>query len=84
MELEQNIELAICEESPGEPMLEASDDVNGGPLDPKDVLKARVLEMEYMRKRGVYKLVARSEAMRVAGKVINTMWIDSNKGDDEN
>ena len=34
-------------------------------------------------KRGVYKVVARDEAMRVAGKVIHTMWIDSNKGDDE-
>ena len=84
MELEENIELAICEEAAGESMWEASDDVNGGPLDPKDVLKARVLEMQYMRKRGVYKVVARAEAMRAAGKVINTMWIGSNRGDDEN
>ncbi len=81
---DEHIELAICEEAAGEPMWEAYDDVTGGPLDPKDVLKARVLERQYMRTRGVYKVVARAEAMRIVGKVINTMWIDSNKGDDEN
>ena len=80
-EVELFVDLAICEDD-YEPTWTATDDVNGGRLDPKDVLKARILEMEYMRKRGVYKLATRAEALRVAGKVINTMWIDSNKGDD--
>ena len=44
-ELEEHLELAICEEV-GEPLWEAYDDVNGGKLDPKDVLRARVVEMQ--------------------------------------
>lgn len=82
-ELEEHLELAICEEV-GEPLWEADDDVNGGTLDPTDVLRARVIEMQYIRKRGVYKIATRTAALRVTGRIINTMLIDTSKGDAAN
>ena len=62
----------------------AIDDVNGGELDPKLVMAARLEEMEYVRKRGVYILSTWRTALQISGKApIAVIWIDSNKGDDE-
>ena len=56
------------------------DDVSGMPLDKKQAIKARVLEMEFFRKKGVYTKVKREPWMTV----ITTKWIDQNKGDSNN
>ncbi len=42
----------------------AVDDVSGVKLDPKKVLEARLEEMRWMRKKGVYKKITRQEAKR--------------------
>ena len=56
------------------------DDVSGMPLDKKQAIKARILEMEFFRKKGVYTKVRREPWMTV----ITTKWIDQNKGDSSN
>ena len=61
--------------------LRAWDDPNKCDLDPKKVIAARITEMEFFRKRGVYRKVLRSS---VKGKIIKLKWIDTNKGDYDN
>ena len=59
------------------------DDVNGGILPTEEVKKARSLEMDYLYKQGVYRVVKRSEATAEGIKPIEVRWIDTNKGDPE-
>ena len=59
----------------------AWDDVSGEELDPAEVRKARQLEMDYVARRGVWRKVPRSLAIRNGWKIIPTRWIDINKGD---
>ena len=57
----------------------AKDDITGVDLDPKLVIDARELEMDYFRKMRVYDKVPREQS---EGKpMVKTMWIDINKGD---
>ena len=61
----------------------AWDDQTGKELDPKLVRKARLEEMEYVRKMGVYAAATREECRRETGHdPIKSRWIDINKGDD--
>ena len=62
----------------------AWDDVSGEELDPGEVKKARDKEMKYIEEKGVWKVVARDEAVRREVKIIKTKWIDINKGDRAN
>ena len=65
--------------------IEFLDDMNGfKPLVKEKVVAARVLEMEYFRKMGVYHKVTREEARRNGCKVLTTKWLDTNKGDEVN
>ena len=50
-------------------------------MDPKQVLKARLKELEYIREKGVWKKIKRKEANLRRIKIIGTRWIDINKGD---
>ena len=59
------------------------DDVNGGILPTEEVKKARSLEMDYLYKQGVYRVVKRSEVTAEGIKPIEVRWIDTNKGDPE-
>ena len=59
------------------------DDVNGGILPTEEVKKARSLEMDYLYKQGVYRVVKRSEIAAEGIKPIEVRWIDTNKGDPE-
>ena len=83
----------MFEDKTGEPMLReqlfklgcrngvmwAKDDITGVDLDPKLVIDARELEMDYFRKMRVYDKVPREQS---EGKpMVKTMWIDINKGD---
>lgn len=62
----------------------AWDDVTGQELDPKEVRKARAKEMAYVSEKQVWKVIPREEAARNGWKVIQTRWIDINKGDRDN
>ena len=64
---------------------EAWDDVNGGSLKPEKVQMARQAELEWLHQQKVYTKRKISECMEVTGKPpIRLLWIDTNKGDDEN
>ena len=47
-------------------------------------MKARELEMKFIRDRGIYTKVPRSEAAEQGCKVITTKWLDVSKSDDAN
>ena len=64
--------------------LYAEYDVSGSQLDPKLVVKARRTELDFFRTMRVYEKVPRWMAQRQNKKVIQTRWIDVNKGDDSN
>ena len=49
----------------------AVDDVSGVKLDPRKVLEARLEELRWMRKKGVYKKMLRNEAKKRGMKIIN-------------
>lgn len=60
----------------------ATDDVTGAWLDAKMVKQARQLEMEYLKRMGVYSKIPRKQTVQRGGKSIQTRWIDGNKGDE--
>ena len=59
----------------------AWDDLTGEALDPREVLKARLKELEYIRKKGGWRKISRREAKARGIKIIKTRWIDINTGD---
>ena len=61
----------------------AWDDVSGGILNPAQVKVARMKEIGYVRQKGVYSRMSRNEAYRKGIRVVDTRWLDINKGDDE-
>ena len=61
----------------------AFDDVSGVALDPAEVIRARLEEMEWMRMKGVYKKITRKEAKQRGMKLVRSRRVDINKGDDE-
>ena len=62
----------------------AIDDVTGENLDPKEVIRARQKEIEYIENKKVWKKISRAEAEKRGWKTIQTRWIDVNKGDKSN
>ena len=50
-------------------------------LDPQEVRRARLQEMEYVNDKGVWQKISRQEAMKSGWPVIGTHWIDVDKGD---
>ena len=64
--------------------LQAWDDVLGEPLNPKQGIEARLLEVDYIKRMGVWIKITRSEALAKQIKILGTRWIDVNKGDKEN
>ena len=54
--------------------------MNGGRLVKSKVINARKLEMDYIKRLGVYEKVPRAQAGK--SKIISVRWIDTNKGDD--
>eukprot|EP00959_Pyramimonas_sp_CCMP1952_P003400 71042-Pyramimonas_sp.AAC.1 len=59
------------------------DDCTGAVLDPKLVVEARRLEVECMRKLGVYREATREEMEADGCKPIPVRWLDINKGDQD-
>jgi hypothetical protein len=64
--------------------MQAWDDLTGEPLKPKEVTKARLMELEYARAKQVWTKIPRWQAEQEGIKVIKTRWIDINKGDNDN
>ena len=63
----------------------AWDDVKNRELDPKEVIKARGVEMGYVAQHGVYEYSTVKECWAKTGAgPVGTKWLDTNKGDDEN
>ena len=62
----------------------AWDDVSGKELDPQEVRRARLKEMDYVRGKQVWDKIDRQEAMRQGWPIVDTRWIDVNKGDVQN
>ena len=60
---------------------QAWDDVRGGVLDREEVRKARLEEVEYMRRRGLWRVVPRKQAE--GKKVTSVKWVDTNKGTED-
>ena len=60
----------------------AWDDVTGSPLDPKEVQRARLKEMQYINSKQVYRKVLRADAKRRGIPILRTRWVDIDKGDD--
>ena len=49
-------------------------------LDKDKVMKARMLEMDFFKKMGVYEKVDRGEVKKKKGKIVSTKWVDRDKG----
>ena len=63
---------------------EAWDDVSGAQLDPKEVRRSRMEEIDYIHKMNVYTKVPISQCYQRTNKgPISVRWIDINKGDVE-
>jgi len=62
----------------------AWDDITGETLEMKEVMKARKQEMTYVREKRVWTKIPRALAIRNGWKIIQTRWLDINKGDHEN
>ena len=50
---------------------------------PEKVAEARQVEMSYFKNMGVYRKIPRAVMRSKGGKTINTRWIDTNKGDEQ-
>ena len=72
------------EEDEQEAVREAWDDVTGKELDGRDVRRARMKEIGYVRDKKVWVNISREEARRKGIKVIQTRRIDIDKGDEDN
>ena len=59
----------------------AWDDVIGALLDPREVRKAQLKEVDYLHEKHVYTKISRAEAQRRGIKILPTRWVDVNKGD---
>ena len=62
----------------------AYDDVSGQVLCPKEVRRARLTEIEFVKKKNVYVKIPRRLAILNGWKIVKTRWIDVNKGDEKN
>jgi hypothetical protein len=64
---------------------QAFDDVNCNELDVVKVRTARSVEMKFVQDQKIWKYGSKAERLQVTGRApAKTMWLDANKGDDEN
>ena len=69
------------DEEDAEMYLQAWDDVSGEERSPAEVKEARDKEMQYIEEKGVWRVVSRQEAEKREVKIVQTRWIDIDKGD---
>ena len=72
------------EEDDQEDLQQAWDDVSGKELDSRGVKKAMMKELGYVADKGVWINMSREGAKRRGIRVIQTRWIDIDKGDVDN
>lgn len=60
----------------------AWDDMKGSELNIAKVREARDVEMQYIRRRNVYRYAKRAHAQRLGKNNIGVKWLDTNKGDE--
>ena len=78
---EADISMSIS--SIDESLSSAWDDVHGGVL-PYDAVKAaRMEEVSYMQKRGIWTVVSVSECMGMGKTPVSVRWVDTDKGIDK-
>ena len=65
-------------------LLEAWDDVSRAAMDPKEVRRARLKEIQRIKDKKVWRRIPRQEALRRRYKIVKGRWIDVNKGDSTN
>ena len=53
-------------------------------MDGREVKKARMKEVGFVNKKNVWQKMSRKEALRKGYKIIQTRWIDIDKGDGDN
>ena len=83
MQREIQSKYKIVEEEEDVRLYEAYDDASGARLDPKMVQKARMEEVEYVRKMKLYDKVPIAERRARTGKSpITVRWIDTNTSDE--
>ena len=82
LSVQQKIEKLMCPPEEHGMYQDATfyDDITGSELNKAEAVKARLKEIKFFRDRGVYTKVWRESHM----KIINTKWLDVNKGDAEN
>ncbi|CAK0829612.1 unnamed protein product, partial [Prorocentrum cordatum] len=77
-------EPEILDQATEEEMATFYDGIGGAVLDPVGVKNARMDEMGYMSRLGVFERRKISEALQVTGtKPLPSGWVDTNKGDDQ-
>ncbi|CAK0854151.1 unnamed protein product, partial [Prorocentrum cordatum] len=77
-------EPEILDQATEEEMATFYDGISGAVLDPVDVKNARMGEMGYMSRLGVFERRKIPEALQVTGtKPLPSGWVDTNKGDDQ-
>ena len=80
---EVRLEWENAEKEEDEAFAKACDDIRRE-LKVEDVRKARKEDIEYMKKRGLWKLVKVEESWQRTGRApIGTRWVDTNKGSEE-
>ena len=62
----------------------AWDDANDKALDPERVKKARKEDIDYVNSKEVWVKRDKQQAIREGYKIVNTRWIDTDKGDEAN
>ena len=62
---------------------QAWDELTRLELDAQKVKQARLKEIDYSRKKPVWKKITRKEATRNGWKIVKARWLDINKRDDE-
>lgn len=77
----RNVKLAMQALSFSGGQTTAWNDVSGAQLDPEGVQQARKTEMEFFKSMSAYTRCKRSCIEAEGGKLIDTKWIDVNKGD---
>ena len=56
----------------------------GAALDPKEVRRARLKEIKFIKDKKVWRRIPRQDALRRGYKIVKGRWIDVNKDDSTN
>ena len=75
-----HMELELNKVDEDEADFVAWDNMKGSELNIAKVREARDVEMQYIRRRNVYRYAKRADAQRLGKSIIGVKWLDTNKG----